>query len=177
MGKRTTLTRNYRVDFISERLDEIERTRRQVSALMKNYRVNYRATMWAGTELCTELVACWGREMGTRVYVSEEEGYMREKDLEEKGLVEEACVDIRSSMEELEALSTRYDEFLRQETEFPLCNDPGAHQQMLGEVQRSRQAYKEKRTAYSDSMINFRNDLVEEVSARFSSLCFSFVRS
>ena len=156
MGRKTTLTRNEKVDYISPRLEEIKATRRDIARLFRTFRANYRQTLLTGTHLCVELMSAWSCEVGERKYVPEIDAFIREKSEEEMKIVQEASDDIRTVMEVVQQLSNKFDELLRVESNEAFGEFDGEMVEKLERVVHSREVYKAARTKYSDGMINFK---------------------
>lgn len=165
IGKKTSLTRSERVDYVSPRMDEISRCRKDVTSLINEFRNHYRNTLWAGTQLGIHLVATWSAEIGQRSYVPEIDAYIREKNQEEMLVVQEASDDIRTAMESLEKLSTKFDNYLKQEATGPFGENLDQERIMRSDVQKAKEVYKSARTRYSDAMINFKLGATTAVSS------------
>lgn len=153
LGRRTSLTRNPDVDFISGRLDEIRQERQRIAELVARYRAQLAALMATRREVEEELLGAWKRELGERVYVKDLDAYARLMSPPEQKFVREV-----SRAADTHRLNCSHAvQVFSYELDALAAPSPDREEKVLRDrITRCRDDYIGARTRYSDAMISAR---------------------
>jgi len=154
VGRRTTLTRNPRVDFISGRVDTIKANKARVAALAARLKAELHTANATSTELNDALLACWKAELGERTWDADRGVYTRALHAEEKRLVEETAAVVATAVSKNDAVLKTYTDHLDDLAEKPLTYNTADETARLDAVMETKEGYKLVRQAHSDAMID-----------------------
>ena len=178
LGRRTTLTRNPDVDFISGRVDEIRRHKKQLATLSQTYRHQLSSLLQTKMEIELLYLSLWKKEVGERVYVKDIDAYTRLKTNEEESYVEEVLEIMKGSLGIGGASGKRIDGFLSRVSReggkhggrgvgkssgssvAGGIGDKGAEKERKakGMLRAAKKSYVAARTAHSDAMLLYEKD-------------------
>lgn len=159
MGKRTTLTRNPRVDFISKRVEEIKSKKARVSALATSAKTQLKHTHKTMIELDQAMLDAFKDELGERKWDEAKGTYTRDLHNEEKRLVSDMERVLNRCRETMEKVVGAYVEHLDDIVQKPLTYNTPDEDSRLATVMTTKEEYKTIRTLYSDAMIDLDADL------------------
>jgi hypothetical protein len=154
LGRRTTLTKNPRVDFISRRVEDIRGKKDHVARLAAQCETELGALRATAAQLDRAMLDAYRDELGDRRWDDGAGGYVRVLHPEEKRLVadlERALVRANGTLDKV--LGT-YSAHLRDIAEKPLTFHTPEEDASLSTVMETKEEYKQIRTLYSDAMID-----------------------
>lgn len=154
VGRRTTLTRNPRVDFISGRVDTIKANKARVAALASRLKSELHTANATATELNDALLACWKAELGERTWDADRGVYTRTLHSEEKRLVEETASVVAAAVAKGDSVLKTYTDHLDDLVDKPLTFNTPDEAARLEAVMETKEGYKLVRQAHSDAMID-----------------------
>lgn len=159
IGKRTTLTRNPRVDFISKRVEEIKAKKARVTHLSNAARHQMKQAVKSLTELDRMMLDAFRDELGERKWSEEKGTYSRVLHTEEKRLVADMERVFSRCRETLDKVVDTYVQHLDDTAEKPLTYNTPDEASRLSNVMQTKEEYKHVRTTYSDAMIDLDAEL------------------
>lgn len=159
IGRRTTLTRNPRVDFISKRVEEIKSKKSNVSMLANNAKTQLNIARKAIVDLDRAMLEAYKAELGDRKWDEEKGTYTRVLHPEEKRMVNDMERVMARCMETMDRVLGSYSEHLEDTSKKPLTFNTPDEESKLEVVMETKEQYKLIRTVYSDQMIDADADL------------------
>lgn len=159
IGRRTTLTRNPRVDFISKRVEEIKSKKSNVSMLANNAKTQLNIARKAIVDLDRAMLEAYKAELGDRKWDEEKGTYTRVLHPEEKRMVNDMERVMARCMETMDRVLGSYSEHLDDTSKKPLTFNTPDEESKLEVVMETKDQYKVIRTLYSDQMIDADADL------------------
>ncbi|KAI0567657.1 hypothetical protein FGB62_1g274 [Gracilaria domingensis] len=154
MGRRTTLTRNPRVDFISKRVEEIKSKKSRIHHLAVSAKSQLKETQKTITELDRAMLDAFRDELGERKWDEDKATYVRELHPEEKRLVADMERVLSRCRETMGRVLDSYLEHLEDTAKKPLTYNTADEDAKLAKVMDTKEQYKIIRTVYSDAMID-----------------------
>eukprot|EP00737_Agarophyton_chilense_P002011 gb/GEZJ01002276.1/.p1 GENE.gb/GEZJ01002276.1/~~gb/GEZJ01002276.1/.p1 ORF type:complete len:365 (-),score=71.91 gb/GEZJ01002276.1/:351-1445(-) len=154
MGRRTTLTRNPRVDFISKRVEDIKSKKARVHSLAVSAKIQLKETQKTITDLDRAMLDAFRDELGERKWDDDKGTYVRELHPEEKRLVADMERVLSRCRETMGRVVDSYLEHLEDTAKKPLTYNTPDEDMKLAKVMETKEQYKLVRTLYSDAMID-----------------------
>jgi hypothetical protein len=154
IGKRTTLTKNPRVDFISRRVEEIKAKKTDVSSLATTAATQLAALRSTVTALDRAMLDAYRDELGDRRWDDSSTSYVRVLHPEEKRLVADMERALARSTQVMDKVLAGYTGHLEEVAEKPLTFHTPEEDAHLATVMQTKEEYKLIRTVYSDAMID-----------------------
>lgn len=154
MGRRTTLTKNPRVDFISKRVEEIRGKKAAVASLSSAVDANLAALRDSSLALNRAMLDAYRDELGDRRWDDGTAGYVRVLHPEEKRLVADMERALTRANATLDKVAGTYSAHLKDTAAKPLTFHTPEEDASLANVLATKEEYKEVRTLYSDAMID-----------------------
>lgn len=154
LGRRTTLTKNPRVDFISRRVEDIRGKKDNVAKLAAQCDAELAALRATANALDRAMLDAYRDELGDRRWDDGAGGYVRVLHQEEKRLVadmERALVRANGTLDKVVGTFSAH---LKDVAEKPLTFHTPEEDASLETVMATKEEYKEIRTLYSDAMID-----------------------
>ncbi|KAA8496858.1 hypothetical protein FVE85_0587 [Porphyridium purpureum] len=154
MGRRTTLTRNHRVDYISRKVDELRGNKKKVTALASSLRSHIDKTVDRAMELNALMLDVWKEELGAREWDEGARAYVRtmgSDDQQTLSKLEEAYDSFQQGIKT--ACDSFYRSLLDTESQ-PLTFCSAEEEICVSNIKKIKEKYKVARTEYSDAMIN-----------------------
>jgi len=158
MGKRTTLTRNPRVDYISVKVDDIKARKKKVSVLADHVKSHLKKALEASVELQSEMLEAWKAELGQREWNEQTGDYERVFATEEHDLVADLNVAYEKFATGTQLAMKHYLEHIEEMTRKPLMTSSVDEELRLDNLMRTKEKYKVARTEYSDATIDSQKD-------------------
>lgn len=159
MGRRTTLTKNPRVDFISKRVEEIKGKKANVAALASSAKSQLKQAQKTMEELDRAMLEAYKDELGERKWDDNKSTYTRALHTEEKRLVADMERVLTRCKETMGKVMGAYLEHLEDTAQKPLTFNTPDEDSKLAVVMETKEEYKAIRTLYSDAMIDVDADL------------------
>lgn len=154
LGRRTTLTKNPRVDFISKRVEEIRAKKDSVTSLSAAVDANLAALRSSSLDLNRAMLNAYRDELGERRWDDGSGGYVRVLHPEEKRLVADMERALTRANATLDKVIGTYAAHLHDISAKPLTFHTPEEDASLATVLETKEEYKEVRTLYSDAMID-----------------------
>lgn len=154
LGRRTTLTKNPRVDFISKRVEEIKSKKADVARLATQTESQLKTLRETTEQLNRAMLDAYRDELGDRRWDDATSGYVRVLHTEEKRLVADMERALLRAGQTLDKVLAAYQTHLADVAEKPLTFHTPEEDAHLATVMQTKEAYKEVRTLYSDAMID-----------------------
>lgn len=154
LGRRTTLTKNPRVDFISRRVEDIRGKKDHVAKLAAQADAELAAVRATTTALNRAMLDAYRDELGDRRWDDGAGGYVRVLHPEEKRLVADMERALLRANGTLDKVVATYSAHLNDVAEKPLTFHTPEEDASLETVMATKEEYKEVRTLYSDAMID-----------------------
>lgn len=159
VGRRTTLTRNPRVDFISKRVEEIKTKKTEVGTLASSAKSQLKAVRKTMVDLDKAMMSAYKEELGERKWNDELSVYERVLHPEEKRLVADMERVMEKCSKTMDRVLDSYIEHLEETARSPLTFNTPDEEDRLKRVMDTKEEYKMVRTVYSDAMIDADADL------------------
>eukprot|EP00189_Rhodosorus_marinus_P008455 CAMPEP_0184754782 /NCGR_PEP_ID=MMETSP0315-20130426/44800_1 /TAXON_ID=101924 /ORGANISM="Rhodosorus marinus, Strain UTEX LB 2760" /LENGTH=413 /DNA_ID=CAMNT_0027234217 /DNA_START=118 /DNA_END=1359 /DNA_ORIENTATION=- len=158
MGKRTTLTKNPRVDYISKRIEKINKNKHNVSQKSEKLKNQLNHLIETATTLNEMMLDVWKEEMGTREWDEEKEEFIRNYDGEEKAAIHEMDEAANGFATNLKTARDTYVQSLMDSVKTPLTLGTNEEENRVKQIQARKDEYKHVRTQYSDAMIDYERE-------------------
>lgn len=159
------MTRNPRVDFISNRVEEIKTKKANISALAHSARLQLSAAHKTLVELDTAMIAAFNDELGQRQWDDTQSTYTRLMNAEERRLVSDMERVFTRCRDTMQKVVFAYLDHLQQTEDKPLTYNTPDEEARLATVMQTKEQYKSVRTIYSDAMIDQDAELSTGASA------------
>jgi hypothetical protein len=154
LGRRTTLTKNPRVDFISRRVEDIRGKKENVTRLATQVEAELQALRASSADLNRAMLDAYRDELGDRRWDDGAGGYVRVLHPEEKRLVADMERALIRATGTLDKVLGTYSAHLKDVAAKPLTFHTPEETASLEAVMVTKLDYKEVRTLYSDAMID-----------------------
>ncbi|KAJ8905076.1 hypothetical protein NDN08_001587 [Rhodosorus marinus] len=158
IGKRTTLTKNPRVDYISKRIEKINKNKHNVSQKSEKLKNQLNHLIETATTLNELMLDVWKEEMGTREWDEEKEEFIRIYDGEEKAAIHEMDEAASGFVTNLKTARDTYVQSLMDSIKTPLTLGTSEEEKRVKQIQVRKDEYKHVRTQYSDAMIDYERE-------------------
>lgn len=153
LGRRTHLTRNPKVDSLSDIHSGVREDERKIAAKLTSYRRSLRDAVLSGLEVQLMYVGAYKRSVGALKYNAEQNEYTREPTSAQAHFIQQ----LERELEELEAaVKKELDTFtarFKDYAEHPLTNSSLEEGDELQRIESTKSEYKKARTLYSDRAI------------------------
>lgn len=153
------MTRNPRVDFISNRVEDIKSKKANVSTLARSARMQLSAAHKTLIELDTAIIAAFNDELGERKWDDAQATYTRVMNPEERRLVSDMERVFTRCRDTMQKVVFAYLDHLEQTESKPLTYNTPDEDVRLATVMQTKEEYKSVRTIYSDAMIDLDAEL------------------
>mmetsp|Transcript_7680 Transcript_7680/g.13931 ORF Transcript_7680/g.13931 Transcript_7680/m.13931 type:complete len:407 (-) Transcript_7680:697-1917(-) len=166
IGKRTTLTRNPRVDYISKKVDELRANKKKVSQYANSIRSHVAKAVEYSMKLNEFMLETWKEELGLRDWDETNKVYVRKLSAEEDRTVNYIAAAMTQFKESIGATCTAFETALQDVEDRPLTFCTQEEETRIATMKRTKEAYKLSRTEYSDAMINLEMEQASGVEPR-----------
>mmetsp|Transcript_7613 Transcript_7613/g.23080 ORF Transcript_7613/g.23080 Transcript_7613/m.23080 type:complete len:411 (+) Transcript_7613:83-1315(+) len=166
MGRRTTLTRNPRVDYISKKIDTIESSKKQVVQKGEKLKHQLTAMLETVSDMNKLMLETWEEELGDRNWDDQKGTFSRTFDPEEKALIGETEGAFKAFETDLKTVKETFFQALDETIAKPLTHCTPEEEKRLRQINARKEEYKIIRTQYSDAMIDYETEVASGGEAR-----------
>ncbi|KAA8493584.1 hypothetical protein FVE85_4721 [Porphyridium purpureum] len=154
IGKKTTHTRNPRVDSLLLKIDAIKMRKKKIAVLQESFVDATAKMVQAMTDLQLELVDAWQEELGTPQWDEVNMAYTRIMVQDEPQAMAEMQDAVALLRQEMENAVTTVRKQVVDLVERPLLVSHDEEEKLLKEITKAKEKYKVARTHYSDAVID-----------------------